>query len=100
MEVSTDRAVRNEVLFREVNRQVEELAGRMGRAKTIAFVCECCHGTCLEGIEVELDEYRRVRSHPLWFFVKPGHEEEKVERVVERHSGYLVVEKDGAVPIA
>jgi hypothetical protein len=36
------------------------------------------------------DEYVRVRERG-WFLVVPGHEEPRVERVVERRPDYLIV---------
>ena len=35
----------------------------------------------------------RLRAEPTRFAVKPGHELPDVERVVERHESYFVVEK-------
>ena len=34
-----------------------------------------------------------VRSHSAWFIVKPGHQIEDVENVVEWHEAFYVVEK-------
>ena len=92
---SEERAARNELLFREVNEQIEEMSERIRRADTFAIVCECSHGDCLAGVEVEPDAYRTVRSHPLRFFLSPGHEQPDIEQVVERTAGYIVVEKTG-----
>ena len=36
-----------------------------------------------------------MREHPRRFLVAPGHEHPELERVVERHTGYLIVEKTG-----
>jgi hypothetical protein len=36
-----------------------------------------------------------VRNDSTRFFVVPGHEDERVERVVERNDRYVVVEKIG-----
>jgi hypothetical protein len=95
MSFSEERAARNELLFREVNERIEELAERIGRAGSFAILCECSHRDCLEGVEVEPDAYRRVRSHPLRFLLSPGHEEPDIENVVEQTAHYVVVEKTG-----
>ena len=42
-----------------------------------------------------IDEYEGVRRESMRFFVIPGHEDESVERVVERNERYVVVEKFG-----
>lgn len=100
MSSSEERAARNEVLFREVNGHIEELAERIRRTKTFAIVCECSHRDCLSGVEVEPEAYRAVRAHPLRFFLTPGHEEPEIEQVVERTRDYIVVEKVGLAAAA
>jgi len=89
------RAAINEALFREVNERIEELHTELeadGSAEQ--FICECSDPACTERVTVPLDVYERVRANPRRFFVKPGHEERSLERVVERDDGFLVVEKD------
>ena len=89
----------NETLFREVNERVEEVASgfadRDEEDRPIGFVCECGRRDCTESIEITRARYESVRSNPLRFFVLPGHEDESVERVVERTEGFLVVVKLG-----
>lgn len=90
------RAARNESLFREVNRNIAVLEERHGSPnEEPIFVCECANAGCAEQLAVEPEVYRRVRENPRWFFLIPGHEDPQLERVVERHPGYLVVEKTG-----
>lgn len=95
MSVSLERAARNEMLFREVNEHIEELAERIRRTNTFAIVCECSHRDCMEGVEVEPAAYQAVRTHPLRFLLSPGHEEPDIEHVIERTARYIVVEKTG-----
>ena len=90
-----ERVARNEELFQVVNRQIVKLEETLGPGKTFAMVCECGKKHCLDGFEVEPAVYQRVRTNPLLFFVVPGHEDTQVERVLERTSQYLVVEKAG-----
>lgn len=90
-----ERVARNEKLFQEVNRQIEKLEETLGHPQTLAMLCECGQKHCLEGFEVEPPVYKRVRSNPVMFFVVPGHEDEDVERIVERSPRFLVVEKFG-----
>jgi hypothetical protein len=59
-------------------------------------VCECADEECFEPIELTMDEYEAIREHPARFPVLPGHELPDVEKVVETHERYLVVEKQGA----
>jgi hypothetical protein len=44
---------------------------------------------------VPLEVYTAVRSEPTRFIVAPGHENLELERVVERHDRFFVVEKFG-----
>jgi hypothetical protein len=91
------RAARNEALFREVNENIARLEERHGTTTTeAAYVCECANAGCAEQIEVDPDTYRRVRANPRLFFVRPGHEDPQLERIVERHADYVIVEKTGA----
>ncbi len=86
------RIALNEALFREVNENIQKVSeeGRYGDAH---FVCECGEAGCEERVAFSMGAYRAVREHPLHFFVKPGHESPHAEKVVERHEGYLIVEK-------
>ena len=59
-------------------------------------ICECSRAGCIERVEVTHEEYEHVRSEGTRFLVVPGHENPSVEKVVERHPTYLVVEKTGA----
>jgi hypothetical protein len=89
-----ERLGANEALFREVNERVAELAEQFMAGETRAdFNCECGDGECAEQIEMTVTEYETVRAEATHFAVAPGHEIPDIERVVERHSAYLVVEK-------
>jgi len=91
------RAARNEALFREVNENIARLEERHGATATEpAYICECADAGCAEQIAIDPETYRRARADPRLFFVRPGHEDSQLERVVERHEGYLIVEKTGA----
>lgn len=93
MTVSIDRLVRNQVIFREVNERIRELAGHFESKSEVAFICECSNEACVELIALDLDEYGAIRSSPTWFVVVPGHETLKVEKVVEKNDRYALVEK-------
>jgi hypothetical protein len=90
------RAARNEALFREVNENIARLEDSYGTTATEpAFICECANDGCTEQFAVDLETYQRVREQPRLFFVLPGHQHPELERVVETHSDYLIVEKTG-----
>lgn len=90
------RAARNEALFREVNKNIARLEQRHGTTPgEPVYVCECANAACTEQLAVEPEIYLRVREHPRRFFVVPGHQDPQLERVIERHRAYLIVEKTG-----
>jgi hypothetical protein len=92
----TERIGRNEDLFRKVNDQIEGVNEAFGTiTRTMSIVCECGELDCVEQIDLTADEYRELRSDPLRFAVKPGHEIPDVEQIVARREGYFVVRKTG-----
>jgi hypothetical protein len=96
VDLTEERAGRNEALFREVNEQVRRLNERSDKTTESAdFVCECSLETCAERVPVALRAYEAVRANPRRFIVLPGHDND-FEHIVERNDGYYVVEKEGA----
>jgi hypothetical protein len=85
----------NEALFREVN---ETIAAARPASEVTRFICECADQGCPLTVELDRAEYERIRSNDRWFFLLPGHERSAVERVLEHHDGYLVVEKTVPIP--
>ena len=92
-----NRRARNEALFREVNERIEgistEVAERDQQQEGLRLVCECGMEECAELIEATVAEYEAVRASPRRFLVVPGHEHTDTARVVERNSGFFVIEK-------
>jgi|SRR3954466_10815339 len=85
-----ERLAQNEVRFREINESAQPERERQGSGR---FVCECADRSCLVWIDVPAEQYAAVRQKPRLFIVAPTHEIPDIESVVERHSGYFVVEK-------
>jgi len=83
---------RSQLLFRELNEQIRKIAG----GGEVDVVCECVNDACFDRVVISLDEYEAVRRFPTRFVVKAGHAADDVERAVESHDGYVVVEKSGA----
>jgi predicted ThiF/HesA family dinucleotide-utilizing enzyme len=86
------RVALNEATFRKVNEGMEVGQDPAG---LLTFICECGRLGCNRLIELTRAEYEAVRANPRRFAVLSGHEIEEVEKVVERHDRYLVVEKAG-----
>ena len=92
------RAGKNQSLFRDVNERVSEVNKAHGLWVTLSdWICECADETCTERIELTPQQYEEVRDNPTHFIVAPGPEHviPDVERIVERHGRYWVVEKVG-----
>jgi hypothetical protein len=90
-----ERVAQNEILFRQVNERILQVEGDRWRVDPVDFMCECGDIGCMRSVRLSLAEYERVRADAAHFGVIPGHELPDVERVVETHPTYLVVEKLG-----
>jgi hypothetical protein len=91
-----ERAARNQGLFREINERVNDVNDRFEGFTTVSeWLCECANDTCAERVELATQEYEQVRADGARFFVAPSDEHvwPDVERVIERHPNYWVVEK-------
>jgi hypothetical protein len=92
-----ERQVHNEALFREVNEHIERVGKEAGFGSDgqLDFTCECVVEDCIATLSLSVDEYEAVRIDATHFFLRPGHENLDVERVVDRNDRYVVVEKFG-----
>ena len=96
---------RNEALFRNLNERLKELDDRLDMAAVGApardreeFFCECGRLDCMARFELTRAEYEAVRAHAERFVVLAGHEDPEIERVVEAHGAWVVVEKNDGTP--
>ena len=83
---------RNEAFFRAVNEGIAEASERF-ESEEAEFLCECGNEQCTHRLEVQLEEYERVRQSPTRFIVKRGHVLPDVEEVVRRRRSYAIVDK-------
>jgi hypothetical protein len=89
----------NERLLREANEEIERYAredGEQGifRDETeLEFFCACGKPECRVRLLLTLAEYEAATSKPNRFIVALGHDTPTIERVVETHETYAVVEK-------
>jgi hypothetical protein len=96
-----ERLAKNEALFREVNERIQEIDERLDGAPSdtgalYEFICECADEACFERVQLLRPEYEQVRRVGTHFVVAPGHARADIERVVEHHERYHVVEKISA----
>jgi hypothetical protein len=91
-----ERAAKNEALLRELNERIDEV-GKGLRAsqddQPLDFRCECGRSDCDAFVSMTEGEYQHVRADNDRFAVLPGHEDEQIERVVERAERYVIVDK-------
>ncbi len=90
------RLARNEVRFRDINERLEGDLVALKIPGVQEFVCECGDSECAELVLLTLDEYEHVRRDPRWFAVVPGHVFPAVEKVLERHDRFELLEKLGS----
>jgi hypothetical protein len=86
----------NEALARKAN---ERMAGWRERDRGEAlelYFCECASAECTEKVTLRTSDYERVRSDPDRFCVAPGHEAPEIEKRLESHPGWVMVEKTAA----
>jgi len=89
------KVARTESAFREVNEAIAKTAEKF-EAEEADFICECADPNCAHRLTTELEDYEEVRADATRFIIAPGHDEPRVERVVQRTGEYHVVEKFGA----
>jgi hypothetical protein len=88
------RLARNEVSFRSLNETIERAAEGNGHHRA-RFLCECTDKNCSEALELTLDQYEGLRKNHSRFLVVRGHEDERIEIIVDRNGSYSIVEKTG-----
>jgi hypothetical protein len=92
------RAAKIQVMFREINERVKELADGFIITPDGDWICECANDSCVERIEMSVNEYESVRRYGARFFVAPSDEHllPDVDRVIiARNNRYWVIEQIG-----
>ena len=85
------RIGKNEAAFKAFN----QARAQEQESSVLELVCECGDTKCADEIEIKASEYHPVRRHPTRFVVRPGHQIEDAEDIVQREEAYFVVEKRG-----
>ncbi len=94
----TARMTQNEALFRDVNEQIAALNDLGEQLDRFAVVCECGHATCGDVVSVHKSVYEAVRAQADTFIVVNGHVIAEIERIVEQHGTFVVVDKKDGIP--
>jgi hypothetical protein len=96
MDAREERLARNEVLFRDVNERIEQVAAPQGSDPHVfEFFCECSNLDCSLRLPMTLADYEQIRLDPTTFVVALGHELPEIEAVIRRLDDYQVVRKHG-----
>ena len=90
MEERERRIGMNEALFQEL------AEGFAHTPEKLDLICECGNASCASRIEMDPEEYQKVRSDSTTFAMVEGHAIPDVEEIVERRAGYDVVRKTGS----
>jgi hypothetical protein len=86
----------NEVLFREVNERVNEIAHDHGRDDHMYdYLCECANSDCTFQIALTQPEYESLRADATQFAVLPLHFTPEIETLVAENERYWIVKKTG-----
>jgi hypothetical protein len=97
-ETREDQAARNQALFREINERVRELNRSFAQLVDLGdWICECANDTCVERVEMSIEDYETIRRGGNSFFVVPSKEHvwPDVERVTKQTGRYWIVEAIG-----
>jgi hypothetical protein len=95
---SAERVAFNDNIFRRANEAIEQSAASLGaEVDQLPCICECAEESCTTVVLVPSDDYARIRSDSRLFLNAPGHEVagQGWGKVVERHDGYVIIEKIG-----
>ena len=96
MDPRDERTAKNEALLREVNDRIEDVGRHLQVLpddEELDFRCECGRADCDELISMPVSAYEHVRAESDRFAVIPGHQDDAIERVVERADSYVIVDK-------
>jgi hypothetical protein len=100
MEDAKRRKAANEAVFRDLNESMESLQRTFAvtEHQPLHMVCECDQIDCSERLTVDLETYEKIRSDSTLFMVRPGHEDDSVEDVIDTGGDYMVVRKRPGEP--
>jgi hypothetical protein len=113
--LSERRLAENEVVFRQLNEQVKKGVEETNKLAieenqhdmiidledwqtSLQFYCECSDENCTKRVTVDYAEYNKIHEQRDHFIVAPGHEVAKIEQVVRKEDGFVVVKKYGKPP--
>ncbi len=102
------KQIENEMLFRRANEkqgtdldELDSLHIDDGNAHLVRddelmlyFSCECADENCHVRVPMRLSTYKKIHTDRRCFIIKPNHEVESIEKVIETTETYSVVRKN------
>lgn len=112
MPLSERRQIENEMIFRRANelvgdnldeldeKHIDDGNPQLVRQKDLMlhFMCECSDENCKLRIPIKLSAYQTIHKNRDAFIIKPKHQVEAIEKVIQTGVGYNVVEKNNSTP--
>ena len=97
-----ERLIENEVIFRDVNKNIQEFLQQeeLTKSKAVSFYCECSRPDCVQRIKLTPHEYEKLHKDNKHFVTLVGHEFSEVEKVLSKKDHYQLVEKHFTPPRA
>lgn len=104
--------IENEMLFRRMNEKVGDDLGALDASfiehnelflirdedLLIKFKCECSDESCTLRIPMKLSEYQDAHIDRSTFIVRPDHQVDLIESVIDTHDKYSIVRKNNTTP--
>jgi hypothetical protein len=90
-----ERLAKNEVIFRDLNERIADIAATHDDDHLYEFLCECSNVDCTLRLPLTLAVYEDVRKVATRFVVAPGHDLPEIEDVLFRGDRYQIVTKRG-----
>ncbi len=96
---SERRLIENEVIFRDVNKNIQEfIDGENNTPTLLPFYCECSNPECIERIEMTTELYSEIHKNRSHFITLIRHEFPEVEKILKKENNYQIVEKHFTPP--
>lgn len=89
------KAIRNEIVFRQANEKIADRRAELDKVDgPTPFLCECEDPECTELLRLSTSDYESVRADPTQFVIAPGHPTSGVATELTG-DGWVCVRKDG-----
>ena len=91
--VSNGVSFGRQTVRRDVNTRILSVTDSIGPASLEIF-CECGRRLCADRLHIAPDLYEGVLGTPGQYVVTTHHDDDPTQRLVSRHHGFLVVQRD------